>query len=186
MIQNEDGRKLTTTSSGPITSTTYPPTIYDCDFECNCTCNWKHDDTTKFQWIVTKGSTLTSGTGPDSDHTTGSRLGFFIYIETSTPAKFNDTTRLISPDLISTNDEQCFRFYYHMYGSDVYRLNVYARINGNLGKALWQKEGNQGNQWLFGRISLRGNIEQTIGQPYQLVIEGIVGNSFLGDISVDD
>ncbi|CAF4279523.1 unnamed protein product, partial [Rotaria magnacalcarata] len=30
-----------------------------------------------------------------------------------------------------------------MFGSDVYRLNIYARINGNLGKALWQKEGNQ-------------------------------------------
>ncbi|CAF0847412.1 unnamed protein product, partial [Rotaria sordida] len=178
--------ETTTTPSGPVTPTTYPLTTYDCDFECNCTCNWKHDDTTNFKWSVRKGSTLTANTGPDGDHTTGSRLGYFIYIETSLPAKFNDTARLISPDLIATNDEQCFRFYYHMYGSDVYRLNVYARINGNLGKALWQKEGNQGNQWLFGRISLRGNIEQTIGQPYQLVVEGIVGKSILGDISVDD
>ncbi|CAF1638602.1 unnamed protein product, partial [Rotaria sordida] len=178
--------ELTTTSSEPITSMTYPPTIYDCDFECNCTCNWKHDDTTNFKWIVTKGSTLTTSTGPDGDHTTGSRSGFFIHIETSSPAKFNDTARLISPDLIVTNDEQCFRFYYHMFGSDVYRLNVYARINGNLGKALWQKEGNQGNQWLFGRISLRGNIQQPIGQPYQLVVESIVGRGFQGDISVDD
>ncbi len=42
------------------------------------------------------------------------------------------------------------------------------------------------NKWLFGRISLLGNIEQAVGQPYQLVIEGIVGNGFQGDISVDD
>ncbi|CAF1470923.1 unnamed protein product, partial [Rotaria sordida] len=147
--------ELTTTSSEPITSTTYPPTIYDCDFECNCTCNWKHDDTINFKWIVTKGSTLTTNTGPDGDHTTGSRSGFFIYIETSSPAKFNDTVRLISPDLIVTNDEQCFRFYYHMFGSDIYRLNVYARINGNLGKALWQKEGNQRT---LGDISIDNNV----------------------------
>jgi hypothetical protein len=77
-------------------------------------------------------------------------------------------------------------------------------LDGNLGKALWQKEGNQvihsfqrnfrmlivfffkDNKWLFGRISLLGNIEQAVGQPYQLVIEGIVGNGFQGDISVDD
>jgi hypothetical protein len=105
------------------------PTIYDCDFECNCTCNWKHDDTATYQWIVVRGSTLTVGTGPDGDHTTGSRFGFFMHIETSSPAKLNDTSRLISPDLTVTDKEQCFRFYYHMYGSDVYRLNIYARIS---------------------------------------------------------
>jgi hypothetical protein len=52
-----------------------------------------------------------------------------MHIETSVPAKFNDTSRLISPDLIVTNNEQCFRFYYHMFGPDVYQLNVYARIS---------------------------------------------------------
>ncbi len=52
-----------------------------------------------------------------------------MHIETSTPAKMNDTSRLISPDLMVANDEQCFRFYYHMYGSDVYRLNIYPRIS---------------------------------------------------------
>jgi hypothetical protein len=69
------------------------------------------------------------GTGPDGDHTTGSRTGHFIYIETSVPAKFNDTARLISPDVIVANDDQCFRFYYHMFGSNIYRLNIYARIS---------------------------------------------------------
>jgi hypothetical protein len=38
----------------------------------------------------------------------------------------------------------------------------------------------------LGRISLRRNVEQAIGQPYQLVVEGIVGRGFAGDISVDD
>ena len=80
-------------------------------------------------WTIATGSTLSPGTGPDGDHTTGSRFGHFIYIETSTPSKFNDTARLVSPDLIVTNDEQCFRFYYHMFGSHIYRLNVYARIS---------------------------------------------------------
>jgi len=105
------------------------PTTYDCNFECNCTCNWRDDDTATWKWIVKQGTTLTSGTGPDGDHTTGSRLGYFMHIETSVPAKFNDTSRLISPDLTVTNTEQCFRFYYHMFGSDIYQLNIYARIS---------------------------------------------------------
>ncbi|CAF0718676.1 unnamed protein product [Adineta steineri] len=179
-------QSTTTTSTTPGVPITYPPSIYDCNFECNCTCQWKHDDTIPFKWIVRMGSTSSFDTGPDSDHTTGSRLGHFIYIEASSPAKMNDTARLISPDVVATNEEQCFRFYYHMFGADTYRLNIYARINGNLGKALWQKEGNQGNQWLFGRIALRGNVEQAVGQPYQLVLEGIVGKGYLGDISIDD
>ncbi len=39
---------------------------------------------------------------------------------------------------------------------------------------------------MLGRISLRGNVEQAVGQAYQLVVEGVVGNGFEGDISVDD
>lgn len=139
------------------------PSAYDCNFECNCTCNWVNDLSTNFTWRVTRGATASVNTGPDTDHTTGTRLGYYIYIETSLPAKFNDTARLISPDLIVADQESCFRFYYHMFGSDIYRLNVYAKISkfegeerksfdrvslsfsldGSLGKALWQKEGNQ-------------------------------------------
>jgi hypothetical protein len=92
-------------------------------------CNWVHDTTTNFQWIINKGATLTSGTGPSGDHTTGSTNGHYIYIEASAPAKFNDTVRLISPSLVVTNEEQCFTFYYHMFGADIYRLNIYARIS---------------------------------------------------------
>ena len=36
---------------------------------------------------------------------------------------------LISPDVVVANDDQCFRFYYHMFGSNIYRLNIYARIS---------------------------------------------------------
>ena len=39
---------------------------------------------------------------------------------------------------------------------------------------------------MLGRIALRGNVPQATGQAYQLVIEGIVGKGFEGDISVDD
>lgn len=44
----------------------------------------------------------------------------------------------------------------------------------------------KGNRWLLGRLSLRDNIPLAPGQTFQLAIEGIVGKSFQGDISVDD
>ena len=105
------------------------PSAYDCDFECKCTCNWVNDVSTKFNWTVTRGSTSSANTGPGTDHTTGTALGSYIYIETSIPARPNDTARLISPDLIVADQESCFRFYYHMFGSDIYRLNVYSQIS---------------------------------------------------------
>ncbi|CAF3694948.1 unnamed protein product, partial [Didymodactylos carnosus] len=178
---------LTTAIPTTISSSTaYPLPQYDCNFECNCTCNWTHDSTTNFIWKLARGSTVSSTTGPESDHTLGSKLGYYIYIETSVPAKPNDTARLISPDLVVTADRYCFRFYYHMFGADIYRLNVYTRYNGNLGELLWQREGDQGNEWRFGRVELSDNINLPNDAHYQLVVEGIVGKSFYGDIAVDD
>ena len=57
-----------------------------------------------------------------------------------------------------------------MFGTDINRLNIYARQNGNLGKAIWQKIGEQGNKWLLGQIYL----DQI--QNIQFVIEGVAGN----------
>lgn len=37
-----------------------------------------------------------------------------------------------------------------------------------------------------GQITLGRGIPQNVGQPYQLVIEGIVGQGFDGTIAVDD
>ena len=88
-----------------------------------------NDLTTNFTWTVTRGPTDSYNTGPDTDHTTGTRFGYYMYIEASYPAKPNDTARLISPDVTVTDEETCFRFYYHMFGSSIYRLNIYARIS---------------------------------------------------------
>jgi hypothetical protein len=82
-----------------------------------------------FVWDIGRGTTSTPNTGPATDHTTGTQLGYYIYLESSSPAKFNDTVRLVSPNVIVMDKETCFRFYYHMFGSSIYRLNVYARIS---------------------------------------------------------
>lgn len=43
-----------------------------------------------------------------------------------------------------------------MFGSQVYKLNIYNQLENAqssvYGKPIWQKEGNQGDRWLFGHI----------------------------------
>ncbi|KAK7473655.1 hypothetical protein BaRGS_00035133, partial [Batillaria attramentaria] len=164
-----------------ITSSACPsPTIYDCNFESDL-CKWQqaHDD--KFDWTRTQGPTGTVSTGPTNDHTLGTGSGWYIYIETSSPRHPNDTARLVSPQ-ISDNAARCLSFYYHMYGSSVYLLNVYMKYSGQSGQGslIWQKQGTQGNQWKRATVNINPS------QPYQLIIEGVRGVSYSGDIAVDD
>lgn len=69
----------------------------------------------------------------------------YIYIETSNPAKVNQSAQLLSPLI---RGPKCFRFFYHMYGRHIGRLDVLLQIEGHYGNRLmWRKSGEQGDQW---------------------------------------
>ena len=69
-----------------------------------------------------------------------------------------------------------------MYGQDVGVLNVYTRSTSGTGplKKVWSKTGNVGDFFERGEVQLyeSGN--------FQVVIEGIVGSGYMGDIALDD
>ncbi|CAF4520318.1 unnamed protein product, partial [Didymodactylos carnosus] len=67
---------------------------------------------------------------------------------------------------------------YHMYGVDIDTLNVYILQNGQIGKPVWTRSRNQGNQWLKGQYRI-----QSVS-TYKIVFEGIAGSQ--GDIGIDD
>ncbi|XP_052232683.1 uncharacterized protein LOC127845671 [Dreissena polymorpha] len=68
-----------------------------------------------------------------------------------------------------------------MYGSSIGRLNVYQVNNGGLpGKLVWSLTGDQGNSWKEGQVPLNSN------QSYSILLSGVIGNGFQGDIAVDD
>lgn len=50
--------------------------------------------------------------------------------------------------------EICFSFRYHMYGIKVYRLNIKIIYDDNSQKIVFHKEGNYGNNWNYGQITL--------------------------------
>ena len=92
------------------------------------------------------------------------------------PRQQNQTARIVSNFLdVSFTNGGCFGFYYHMFGADVARLNVYQQwsnstVFGNYGKAIWQKQGNKGNSWKYGQIYVGGSSIYRV----RFIIEGIV------------
>jgi len=71
-----------------------------------------------------------------------------------------------------------------MFGADIGTLNVLQKTApGNKSeKIIWSLSGQQGNQWLEGRVAL----SKIPSISYWIVFEGIRGNSYRGDIAIDD
>lgn len=59
-----------------------------------------------------------------------------MYIETSAPRRPNDTARILSPRYTDRSD-LCMQFYYHMLGSGVGTLNVYAKVHLKKGSEIF-------------------------------------------------
>ncbi|XP_068438273.1 MAM and LDL-receptor class A domain-containing protein 1 [Clinocottus analis] len=160
-----------------------------CNFEHGL-CSWKQDHRGDvFDWTHIQGPTPTMNTGPWRDHTLGTRFGHYLYIESSAPQEFKDTAVLLSRVFqpthhggMDTSRSRCvFRFHYHMFGSHVFCLAVYLRTTTyGRGHMLWVRYGTQGNLWH------RKTLYLTSARPFQILIEGTVGDDFNGDIAIDD
>uniref|UniRef100_A0A8C0V0E8 ADP-ribosylation factor-like protein 14 n=1 Tax=Cyanistes caeruleus TaxID=156563 RepID=A0A8C0V0E8_CYACU len=152
-----------------------------CDFEKGL-CNWEQDVWDDFDWIRIRGPTPTVNTGPLKDHTTGTARGHYLYLESSEPRQFQDKAVLLSPLFHPSGNGTCvFRFHYHMFGKEVYKLSVFQRtVSNTKGWLLWYKFGNQENRWI------RQTLFISSSKPFQILVKGIVGDGFTGDIGLDD
>lgn len=152
-----------------------------CNFEADM-CNWVQDDSDSFDWSWQSGGTSTIGTGPRLDHTYGNLTGHYIFIETSSPRRMGDRSRIYSPVFQRSNSGRCrMRFFYHMYGVNVNALNIYTE-QFQLGPMVIVLN-------LTGQISdswLKADIPLTSDAPFRVIIEGVVGNGYKGDIGLDD
>ncbi|XP_070566390.1 MAM and LDL-receptor class A domain-containing protein 1-like [Ptychodera flava] len=165
----------TTAARVTTTPTSMPIGPDNCDFETGI-CDWSQVSTDDFDWTRFSGSTPTAGTGPSGDHTTGS--GYYMYIEADSQLQGNKA-QLISTPVIA-NQDACFHFWYHMYGSHMGTLTVYTASGSVLGSPLWTRSGMQGSVWRYASVTI------STRDQFQIVIEGIIGESFEGDIAIDD
>ncbi|XP_035658189.1 MAM and LDL-receptor class A domain-containing protein 1-like [Branchiostoma floridae] len=152
----------------------------NCDFE-NGLCTWTNElNDDEFDWVQGTGDTPTQNTGPSTDHTTGTGQGTYMFLETSAPRQPDDRAKLVSEVFPATSSNgQCLRFWYHMYGNSIGRLTVWVMVGGNI-RSIWELSGDQGNGWNNGQVNIRSS------DSYRVIFEGVRGNSFQGDISLDD
>ncbi|XP_043477392.1 MAM and LDL-receptor class A domain-containing protein 2-like isoform X2 [Leptopilina heterotoma] len=156
-----------------------------CDFEKSDLCWWEQDPKHDFDWRRHNFETPSAhiGTGPTYDHTLGpGNDGHYLYIEAS-GRLVNDTARIMSPIYNSSLTRYgCFSFWYHMYGDTIGALRVYFKQETeSKAKLMFNKEGNQGNQWINEVFRL-----PETDNNFQIIIEGIRGSNYVSDIAVDD
>jgi len=172
---------LTTSLQHPTPAPTPPPPAPGtCTFESmgSTECSiWSNAQGDQFDWSRAS-STPSSGTGP-SKANSGTH---FMYIETSAPRSPNDKAIFRSTPVQLSNGG-FLAFNYHMYGSAIGELKVeVAQAGSSSFTTVWSKNGAQGNQWIYEKVSL----SQFDGQNVQLQFIGVRGNNWPGDIALDD
>ncbi|XP_035247385.1 MAM domain-containing protein 2-like [Anguilla anguilla] len=149
-----------------------------CDFERGDCGYTQEKEVDTVDWVLARGPTPTSFTGPMGDHTTG--MGHYMYLEAS-PMLAGQNARLASGDLRGSRSPQCLHFHYHMFGSGIGRLNVYLRQEGHdQEEVLWSRHGEQSISWL------RAEVDYKCDRKHQIVFEAVRGASIRSDIAIDD
>ncbi|XP_073349054.1 MAM domain-containing glycosylphosphatidylinositol anchor protein 2-like isoform X5 [Pagrus major] len=167
---------------------------FHCSFEEEPICMFTQDKNDDFDWTrhsaATRDTKYTPNTGPSADRS-GSKQGFYMYIETSRPRKEGDQARLVSPFFnvapknpygITNPPAYCFGFFYHMYGKHIGTLNAFLKQKGQTTSEgpVWSLSGNQGERWKQAKVSIHPTAS------FQVVLEGIRGPGIEGDIAIDD
>uniref|UniRef100_F6PY06 Transmembrane serine protease 15 n=1 Tax=Ornithorhynchus anatinus TaxID=9258 RepID=F6PY06_ORNAN len=149
----------------------------NCDFEDGF-CYWIQDLQDEDEWERIQGYTFPPQTGPSYDHTFGNSSGFYISTPVG-PGGRRERVRLLSLPLVPASGPVCFSFWYHMYGDAVYRLSVNISDEHNGEKTVFQKEGNYGDNWNYGQVTLNETV------PFQVAFDAH-RNRGPSDIALDD
>lgn len=67
-----------------------------------------------------------------------------------------------------------------MYGRHINALNVFTQNTTGFENLVWSKQGQQGNKWIKATVNLDSYVS------YSIILEGVRGQDYEGDISLDD
>lgn len=116
----------------------------ECDFETDF-CSWNFPGSTPWLRSDYSGGVAFDGSGPGSDHTTGT--GYYVYVadnalEPDVPAT------LKSPPLRGSEESHgCVRFWYHMFGVNPIELSLEV-ADQNSTNNLWIRRGSQVQKYI--------------------------------------
>ncbi|XP_053334760.1 enteropeptidase [Clarias gariepinus] len=149
----------------------------NCSFEEGF-CFWRHDADDEGDWMRKSGSSSPPGFGPSFDHTFANQSGYYIITPVS-PGSWDKMFRLRSLPLAPASEPTCLRFWYYMFGEDFLSLRVISQRDSNI-TVLFQKEGNYGNSWTYGQITINDGTNQMI------VFEAIKRGGVTNSVALDD
>ncbi len=150
-----------------------------CDTICAINEFWSNVDTLQIGWSINRGSTATDFTGPDDDV---SAEGNYIYVESSSTSCIETLAILESRCIESVNSSDCsISFYYHMYGNDIGKLEL-QYSQGSKWITFWEKEGNQGNDWIQESV----NLQATLIKSKLRFVTTVEESGSRGDIALDN
>ncbi|PIK48361.1 putative MAM and LDL-receptor class A domain-containing protein 1-like [Apostichopus japonicus] len=148
-----------------------------CDFESG-RCGWKNSAKDTLNWIRDNGDqTDRIKTGPTTDHTTETELGYITNLVNPFKTGINNTHLLLE----SPWNQSLYPLPLVPHGgSTVGTLNIFLRTEDE-NTLLFTQSGSQGNQWQF-------TDDLTIGHrdDFEIIIEAIRGLTITGDIAIDD
>ena len=188
-IQSDCGGGDTSIYVGPYTFGTLcndDVAPYFENFDAGLSVCWSNPGVPTFGWTLDANGTTSATTGPSDDMTGG---GNYMYIETSSPRAPGDSAFLISSNIdISALSAPELRFFSHMYGASMGELSIHIVTAANpTPTMIWQKLGDQGNQWDERTVDLSAYAGGTV----QFIILGVVGDNgsgvqYWGDAAIDN
>ncbi|CAG5853456.1 unnamed protein product [Menidia menidia] len=105
-----------------------------CGFEDDRICGFSQDQNDVFDWTrqnnLTNNPKRSANTGPETDRS-GTKEGYYMYIEASRPRAPGDKARLLSPVYNASftkgpkgsgREQYCVSFYYHMKGKHIGKM----------------------------------------------------------------
>uniref|UniRef100_A0A2I3FTJ2 Enteropeptidase n=1 Tax=Nomascus leucogenys TaxID=61853 RepID=A0A2I3FTJ2_NOMLE len=135
----------------------------NCNFEDGF-CFWVQDLNDDNEWERIQGSTFPPFTGPNFDHTFGNASGIIHLIQKN-------------PNIFAS-----FQTRYHMYGENVHKLSINISNDQNMEKTVFQKEGNYGDNWNYGQVTLNETVKFKVA--FNAFKKKILSDIALDDISL--
>eukprot|EP00057_Strongylocentrotus_purpuratus_P017999 XP_011672473.1 PREDICTED: MAM and LDL-receptor class A domain-containing protein 1-like [Strongylocentrotus purpuratus] len=156
-----------------------------CDFEHGDWCGFDQDYTDQGDWHVEPNdfSALALTYGPEADHTYGTVLGHFIYVDSIVNTALSQV-RLISPVYPATF-QRCLRLWAFLNGESPPEMTATVTIGNTPVTQILVLSLNSGaisNKWMVYEASLSSSLEYTIVFEATIYYEGILA---LDDINLN-
>ena len=75
---------------------------------------------------------------------------------------------------------RCFQFWYHMYGTNMGRLELFLLSRGGEISLLWYKSGHQGDKWIQQIVNIKNS------KSYQIRFISTAERGYAGDMALDN